>query len=135
MATTANYTVAYVPSLRRATLQLGSPVITDLTGNGARRSMDTSPMVVEGRTLVPIRYITEDVLGLPQVGWDDATRTVTLTDGGRTLQFAIGEMAPGMDVPAQIVNGRTMVPIRFVSEFFNSTVNFNDSTRTIEIIR
>jgi hypothetical protein len=79
--------------------------------------------------------VAEDILNLPMVGWEHETRTVTLVDGVRSLSFAIGEMAPGMDIPAQIIGDRTMVPIRFVSEFFGATVNFDHDNRVIEIIR
>jgi len=132
---TGTYQVAYVPNLVRAALQLGSPTITDLTGNSRAGNMDVVPVIVSDRTLVPVRFIAEDVLGLPTVGWDGSTSTVTLSDGARELSFAIGQLAPGMDVPAQIIDGRTMVPLRFVSEFFGATVNFEQATRVIEIIR
>jgi hypothetical protein len=129
------FQISYVPTLTRATLQLGSTAITDLTGNSSAVEMDVVPVIINDRALVPVRFIAENILNLPTVGWDHDTRTVTLNDGGRNLSFAIGEMAPGMDVPAQIIDDRTMVPIRFVSEFFGATVNFDHSTRVIEVIR
>ena len=133
--TAGNIQIAYVPHLIRVMLQLGSPIITDLTGNSDDIYMDVAPVIIDERMFLPVRFVAEDMLGLPTVGWDDDTRTVTLIDGDNTLSFAIGEMAPGMDAPAQIVNDRTMVPIRFVSEFFDATVNFDDSTGVVEIIR
>ena len=129
------YQISYVPALTRATLQLGSTTITDLAGNSRAGEMDVVPVIINDRALVPVRFIAEDILSLPTVGWDHNTRTVTLNDGGRNLSFVIGEMAPGMDVPAQIIDDRTMVPIRFISEFFGATVNFDHNTRVIEIIR
>jgi hypothetical protein len=39
-----------------------------------------------------------------------------------------------MDVPAQLSNSRTMVPLRFISEFFGALVTWDDETRTVEII-
>jgi len=44
-------------------------------------------------------------------------------------------MAPGMDVPAQIMNNRTMVPLRFVAEFFNATVTWDADGQVIVIIQ
>jgi len=132
---TGTYQISYVPTLIRATVQLESTTITDLAGNSRAGEMDVVPVIVNDRALVPVRFIAENILNLPNVGWDHGTRTVTLYDNGRNLSFAIGEMAPGMDVPAQIIGDRTMVPIRFVSEFFGATVNFDHSTRVIEITR
>jgi len=133
--TAANIQIAYVPHLIRTTLQLGSPIIRDLAGNGGDVIMDVAPVIIDDRMFLPVRFVAEDILGLPTVGWDDDSRMVTLFDGDNTLSFAIGEMAPGMDAPAQIVNDRTMVPIRFVSEFFGATVNFDYSTGVVEIIQ
>ena len=132
---TGTYQISYVPTLIRATVQLDSTNITDLAGNSRASEMDVVPEIVNGHALLPVRFIAENILNLPTVGWDHGTRTITLNDNGRNLSFAIGEMAPGMDVPAQIIGDRTMVPIRFVSEFFGATVNFDHDTRVIEIIR
>ena len=40
-----------------------------------------------------------------------------------------------IDAPPVIVNGRTFVPIRFISEMFNATVTYDQSTRTVTIVR
>ena len=40
-----------------------------------------------------------------------------------------------MDVPARIVNSRTMVPVRFISEFFGARVSWDGATRSVEIIK
>jgi len=53
---------------------------------------------------------------------------------GKTIKFAIGELPPGADVPAFILNNRTMVPLRFISEFFGAVVSWDSETRYIEII-
>jgi len=58
---------------------------------------------------------------------------------GETLTFGIGEITPalaalGMDVPAQVIDGRTMVPLRFISEFFGAIVVWDSEARGIEII-
>ena len=58
---------------------------------------------------------------------------------GETLDIPIGEITPqlaalGMDVPAQIQVSRTMLPLRFVSEYFGAVVNWDSEARSIEII-
>ena len=66
-------------------------------------------------------------------GWNHETSEVLLTFAGETLVFAIGETVAGMDVPAQIINGRTFVPIRFVAEYFGAEVDFDMHTGTIDV--
>jgi len=103
------------------------------TLNKVQKSFDVTPVIVEGRTLVPIRLISESFGA--DVDWDDLTKTVTVKLGDKTLNIKIGEKLPGMDVPAQIISGRTMVPLRFISEYFDANVVYNDSDRTIAIYR
>jgi uncharacterized repeat protein (TIGR02543 family) len=129
------YSVKYVPNLIKTTLKLGTTAIVDKTGNSTSAEMDVAPMIEADRALVPIRFVAENILGLPILGWERETETVTLSDEIRTLSFVIGELADSMDVPARIVGERTMVPIRFVSEFFGATVSFDSHTGEIEIIR
>lgn len=112
------------------TLQLDEMFITcHITDS--RIYMDVAPLVVDGRTLVPVRFVAY-ALGA-RVYWNARTREVTLVHDGNVLVFAIGEIAPGMDVPAEIIGGRTMVPIRFISEFFGAEVDWDAITRTIEV--
>ncbi|MCL2357349.1 MAG: copper amine oxidase N-terminal domain-containing protein [Defluviitaleaceae bacterium] len=94
--------------------------------------MDVAPFVTDGRTLLPVRFMAY-ALGA-DIDWDDDTQEVTLTVNGDALTFAIGEAAPGMDVPAQIIDARTMVPLRFIGEFFGAEVIWCDSTESVEII-
>ncbi|MCL1845444.1 MAG: copper amine oxidase N-terminal domain-containing protein [Defluviitaleaceae bacterium] len=114
------------------TLQVDQTFITCRI-TGERIFMDVTPTIVDGRTLVPVRFIAY-ALGAT-VNWNDATRTVSLAHDGNNLSFAIGETAPGMDVPAQIIDGRTMVPLRFISEFFGATVEWCTYTRTVIITK
>jgi len=86
----------------------------------------------EDRTLIPVRFIAE-MLGA-DVDWYEPTREVTISIDGQSLTFAIGEIAPGMDIPAQIIDDRTFVPLRFVAEHFGATVSFDSTTRGIEIV-
>jgi hypothetical protein len=125
--------VAPSPQSRRIMLSLDSYEMFDLYGNMSAQIMDVRPIVVNDRTLIPVRFIGE-ALGA-NIGWNDATREVTISIDGRTLTFAIGEMAPGMDVPAQIMGERTIVPLRFISEFFGAEVNWNEPNRSIEIVK
>ena len=133
--------IGYIENLIRLDMNLNSPIITDLAGNAPTQVMDVLPIIQDGRTLIPIRFIG-DALGA-NIDWtnatDDRPLTVHLTLDGQSLSFGIGEITPqlaalGMNVPAQIVGDRTMVPLRFVSEFFGAVVNWDGETRSIEII-
>jgi len=120
-------------TVRRIGLRLDSYEIIDLEGNVILQRMDVLPVVQNERTLIPVRFVAY-ALGAT-VGWNDAAREVTLALDGQAVTFAIGEMASGMDVPAQIINDRTFVPLRFIGEFFGAQVLWDENTRSIEIVR
>ena len=128
-----NFTIAYVQTLRIIGLEIGSYDIMELIINERILVMDVTPIIQNNRTLIPLRFIA-DVLDAT-VYWHPEARAVTITRQGETLTFAIGEMAPGMDVPAQIVDNRTMVPLRFIAEFFDATVIWVEESREIVIIQ
>jgi len=99
---------------------------------------DVPPIIENGRTLVPLRAIFE-AMGA-SVQWNNATRTVTAAKGGTTVVLPIGSTAPTvngktweLDVPAKIVNDRTLAPLRFVGEAFGGQVAWDEDTRTIAI--
>jgi len=114
--------------------QAGTPsVILD----GKTLQCDTPPVIDNGRTLVPMRAIFE-ALGA-SVKWDGATKTVNASKGNTNIKLVIGGQAykngklADMDVPAQIYNGSTMVPLRFVSEALGAKVAWDGSTSTVNI--
>jgi hypothetical protein len=139
---TGGFAIAYVPTLKRLTLSPDSPEIYDLAGNAPTQIMDVLPVIQNGRTLVPIRFIAE-ALGA-EVDWTRATEyspmLVHITLNGQTLSFPTGQITPelaalGMDVPAITIDNRTMVPLRFISEFFGALVEWDGTTQGIGIIR
>lgn len=111
----------------------------DLYVDGGKFNPDVPPTIISGRTLVPLRSIFEALDA--SVSWDGATRTATARKDGTTVQVTIdnttayvnGE-ANALDVPAQLVNNRTMVPARFVSEALNARVLWDGNTQTVYII-
>ena len=87
---------------------------------------------------MPLRVIFES-LGA-SVSWDDATRTITSIKGDTTLRLTIGSNTLyknsegiAIDVPAQIINNRTMVPIRAVSEALDAQVVWDNNNRSVTI--
>ncbi len=96
------------------------------------------PVIENGRTLVPLRAIFE-TMGAT-VDWNNDTRTVTAARGDVTISLAIGSdqlyvngEAKTLDVPAEIINGSTMVPARAVAEAFGCEVNWNNDARRVYI--
>jgi hypothetical protein len=96
----------------------------DVVVNGVPIALDVPAQVVEGRTLVPMRPIFE-ALGAT-VNYDVATQVVVAQKDGKMITFVIGQPTPGMDVPAQIIDGRTMVPARYAGEQLGASVNYTD---------
>ena len=96
---------------------------------------DTEPQIIDNSTMVPIRFIAEE-LGA-DVSWNDETREVTLTFSTAnltlSLTFTIGEKISGMDVPAQIISDRTFVPLRFIGEFFGAEVDWDGKSQMVII--
>ncbi|WP_051534327.1 stalk domain-containing protein [Desulfitibacter alkalitolerans] len=101
-------------------------------------ALETAPFTVDGRTMVPFRFIGE-ALGA-RVDWEPATRTVSYVLGDTRIEFPIGSttvMINGrvqkVDVPASLVNGRTFVPVRMVSEQLGARVDWNPNARQVTI--
>ncbi len=104
--------------------------------NGERLYFELSevaPLIDNGRILVPVRKIFEQ-LGA-EITWDNATRTITATKGKSTVQMKIGSKSAKangknvtLDAPPRIEDGRTIVPLRFVSQAFGGKVEWNAAT-------
>lgn len=109
--------------------------------NGKQKAIDaqgTVPILKNGRTLVPIRAIVEAMGG--EVAWDDYLRCVTITNKGNTVKIYIGTYyafvngkTQKLDVPPELIGGRTMVPVRFVAENLQATVDWDEATSQIII--
>lgn len=91
---------------------------------------DQQPIILNNRTMIPIRAVSES-LGW-NVSWGE--NVVTITNSYHTLILYIGKnyytidsVRKTLDVPAQIINNRTMVPIRFVAEAFGYNVGYDGS--------
>lgn len=101
-------------------------------------NFDVSPVIENGRTLVPLRSIFETLEA--SVEWNDDTKTVIAKRDDILIKLTIGQRQAyknddliELDVPAKILNGRTLVPLRFISESLGAKVEWNDEIREIKI--
>ncbi|MEW6447431.1 MAG: stalk domain-containing protein [Bacillota bacterium] len=106
--------------------------------NGRARAFDEFPYIINGTTMVPLRGIFE-ALGA-DVRWDGATGTVTATRGDTTVVLKTGSysaiknnMQLKLSQPVQQKNGRTMVPLRFISEALGADVQWDGELKTVSI--
>ena len=100
---------------------------------------DAQPYIdARERTLVPIRFVSE-AMGAA-VDWDEVTRTAIIAKNNDTIRYTIGEAIAYkndemlvFDSFGVIKDERTFVPLRFVSEMLDCTVEWQEETRTIDI--
>ncbi|MDD4614672.1 MAG: stalk domain-containing protein, partial [Caldisericia bacterium] len=107
--------------------------------NGQFVKLDAPPTIINGRTMVPLRFVSE-TFGA-EIGWDGNEQKITLIYYGKTVQLWIGRSTAIvnddpmiLDAPPTIINGRTMVPLRFCAETFGAEVGWDGSTQTITLI-
>ena len=123
------------------TMRIDNPV---MTVNGTEQEIDpgrgTAPVIVNDRTLVPIRAIIEAMGGT--VEWNGDTQTASLTYGNDVIRLTIdsttaylNDKANTLDTAPTIINERTMLPIRFIAESFKFSVDWNENGRLITITK
>lgn len=121
-------------------LKLESP---NMSVDGVNQEVDpgrgTTPLIISGRTMVPIRAIVEAMGG--NVDWDDATQKITLKARGNTVEMWLGKteikvngQSKKMDIAPTTKNARTFVPVRFAAENLNCKVDWINSTQEAVIV-
>lgn len=99
-----------------------------------------SPIIENDRTLVPVRFIAEEIGAT--VYWDGINRTVTIKKDGKSILLYIDSYLISYnnnqsymisDVAPKIINDRTYVPVRLISNIFGIGVSWNNETRTVSI--
>lgn len=122
-------------------LEIGNPI---MRVNGIETEIDpnrgTKPIVVDGRTLVPIRAIIEGLGG--RVLWIEETETVVLILNDEQIQLNIDEKTAlvngkekSLDVEPRVINERTMIPVRFVAEGLGLGVAWDDDSQTVFVVK
>ena len=112
----------------------------DVFYNDEIMTFDVEPVIETGRTLVPLRAIFEIMGCAVYYSVEDGKEVVSARRANDNLLLTIGENRMyfngreiALDVPAKIVNGRTLVPLRAISEAFECDVYWNGDTKTIDI--
>ncbi len=118
-----------------------APVIynANVTIDGIEQLYSQKPIIRNGTTLIPLKDIFIN-LGA-EVNWDSETRTVigTKDDIAITLQIDTNAVTKNgipvkLDQPAEIINGKTMIPLKFVSETLGAKIKWEQETRTVHIL-
>ncbi len=106
--------------------------------DGREVRFDQPPAMIDGRLMVPLRGIFEALNS--DVLYSAATRSIKATKGATVVELALGSRQAAidgrpvyLDVPADTLGGRTMVPLRFVSEALGAEVKWEGASRTVRI--
>ncbi len=107
--------------------------------DGKPVAMDVAPIIKEGRTMVPVRFIGE-AFGA-QLSWDPAVRKVTYVLEDVKIELTIGAKEArvngqkvDLDAEPIIVNERTLVPLRFVGQHLNAAFEWDAVSGTVTIL-
>ncbi|WP_188114514.1 copper amine oxidase N-terminal domain-containing protein [Paenibacillus sp. B2(2019)] len=125
-----------IPMMFQSSVKAATPI--SIIIDGVRLSTDQAPVMVNGRTMVPLRAIFEAFNAT--IKWNQKAQTVTATKDDTTIMLKIGaktatinNKAVTLDVPGLNLKGRTMVPTRFVSEALGHKVGWNPKTQVVTI--
>lgn len=106
--------------------------------NGEEIAFDVSPKIKDGRVMVPMRAVFE-AFGA-KVKWDGESRTITAKKKSDTIEMTVdsekmkkNDETVEYDVSPEIEDGRTLIPIRAVSELLDLEVEWDEKTKTVEI--
>jgi len=100
--------------------------------NGSVIQNDVEPYISDqSRTMLPLRIVAEAIGA--EVGWNNATKTVTITKGPKTITLIIGQQLPNGLGAAEIKNDRAFVPLRYIAEQLDANVVWNASNKTVDI--
>ncbi|MDP4179957.1 MAG: stalk domain-containing protein [Bacillota bacterium] len=121
-------------------LETGNPI---MTVNGVKKEIDpgngTSPIIKNGRALIPIRSLIEQLGG--KITWVSEAKKLTIKLNSKTIQLLIDNKTVNIngvnkqiDVSPCIINGRTFIPLRLVGENLGCEVNWDSNEKKITIV-
>lgn len=134
--------VAVVPSDKEAYEQLDAACAAEgdyqfkVFLKGKALKFDVPPRVENDRVLLPVRFLAEGMGA--EVNYDNGI--VTITNKGVIIKLVIGSnqaqvngITVYLDVPAKVVDGRTLVPLRFVAEGLKAKVDYYDGSNLVAV--
>ncbi|NLD47272.1 MAG: hypothetical protein GX660_08735, partial [Clostridiaceae bacterium] len=108
--------------------------------NGQKKQMDISPIIANGRTFLPVRYVSEAVGA--SVKWEENIQMITLALDNNTIMLWVGKdyaLVNGTSVPIDaapfIQNGRTLIPVRFVGEKLGLKIDWDSQSQEITLTK
>ena len=125
-----SYFVVEKEGLTTISMQIGNKHVAL---NNENKILDAAPLISQNRTMVPLRFIAE-AFGA-DVSWAQDTKTVTIVIDGKVLTMRINQDLEGFGAAPIISNGRTMVPISYISKELGANVIWVPSTKTVAIAR
>lgn len=138
LAVTLPATAITAPATARATAMAAERDIT-VSIDGRPVDFDVAPQIKRGRVMVPLKAIT-DISGAAVI-WDEARRTVTVDKGGNRIVLTVGAASATingrpatLDSPVVLLEGRALLPLRFISEALGYGVLWDGSVRRVFLI-
>jgi hypothetical protein len=112
--------------------------------NGYSNQLLAAPYINNGRTLVPLRFISEQIGA--KVDWMSQSKTIAINTNGKTMTLQVGnknvvittnisKSTHAIEVAPVIRNGTTFVPLRFISEHLGASVNWDQATKSITVLQ
>jgi hypothetical protein len=112
---------------------------TEYLVNGKPNLMEVAPFIKNGRTYLPIRYVA-GALGIASDNIAYSNGTVTIKKGDKLIRLfvnsqilVVDDKPVAMDASTVIIGGRTMLPIKWVAEAFNTSVIWNQAAKSVSI--
>ncbi|GJM73674.1 hypothetical protein HMSSN036_58900 [Paenibacillus macerans] len=109
-----------------------------MTVDGAKQSLEVAPLLKDNTTYVPIKYVLDAFGGTST--WNNAAKKITVKRGTDVLELTVGEKeffvngtGKQAEVSPIVVHGRTLVPLRLVSEQLGIGVNWEKKTKSITL--
>ncbi len=127
-----------LPTLTMAAANAQAAGQVKLIIEGKAVEPDVPPLLENGRTLVPIRVVAEEMGA--NVSWNQATRTATIERDQKQIVLQLGNTKAkknnqevALDVPPKLQDNRMLLPLRFVGEALDSLIGWDSGSRTVVV--
>lgn len=102
--------------------------------------MDTKPVMMDDTVYVPLRFVVNALCA--NIQWDEETKIITIIDGETTILLThdsnivtVNGESHTLKIAPPVIDNRTLVPLRFITEHMSCQVDWNENTYTVEIIK